>query len=48
MDPAGDDYFVPFDFEPFLKNTSKNVKVYYAIFKKLIHYLIELNLSKQS
>jgi len=48
MDPAGDDYFVPFDCEPFLKNTSKNVKVYYAIFKQLIHYLLELNLSKQS
>ena len=48
MDPAGDDYFVPFDCEPFLKKTSKNVEIYYAIFKQLIHYLLELNLSKQS
>ena len=37
-----------FDTEPFLKDTSKNVKVFTANCKQLIHFLFELNLSRQS
>ena len=48
MDPAGNVCIFPFDAEPFLKETSKNIKVFNANYKRLLHYLIELDLSEQS